>query len=152
MSYSNFDLGYVVTRPDNSYARLDAYNQDSIFGPPEPPMTPSMQYITLPQEHVNYGYNALTHNSDGGNYYTVANGYGKPCTTFNTAKCPTNQIIAPAGAPAPAPAPGPAPMEGYSRGITKMSLDQKESYKLSRGVKEPFWNKANIWDKNSWKF
>lgn len=107
MSYSNFDLGQVITRPNNNYARLNAYNQDSLFGPPEPPMTPSMQYITLPQEHVNYGYEALTHDSDGSKYYNVTTGYGGKCTTFNTAKCPTNQVIAPAGVPAPAPAPTP---------------------------------------------
>ena len=110
MAYSNFDLGWVGTRPNTFYAKLDAYNQDSLFGPPEPPMTPSMQYITLPQEHVNYGYDALTHHSDGSRYYSVTSGYGNKCTTFNTAKCPTNQVIGGAGlAPAPAPAPAPSP-------------------------------------------
>lgn len=111
MSYVNADLGYIVTKPSNIYAKLDSYNQDNLIGPPEPPVTPSMQYITLPKDHVNWGYDALTHDSDGNGYYSVTAGYGNRCTTFNTAKCPTNQIIGPAGAPAPAPAP--AVREGF---------------------------------------
>ena len=113
MAYVNQDLGFVVTRPNNFYAKLDTYNQDSLIGPPVPPIVPSMQYITLPQEHANYGYDALTHHGDGSNYYSVTTGYGNKCTTFSTAKCPTNQIISPAGAPAPAPAPAPAVREGF---------------------------------------
>jgi hypothetical protein len=102
----NSDLGWIGTRPSTFYAKLNTYNQDNLFGPPINPIVPSMQYITLPQEHVNYGYDALTHHGDGNNYYSVTTGYGNKCTTFNTAKCPTNQIIGGAGAvPAPAPAP-----------------------------------------------
>ena len=114
MAYANSDLGFVVTRPNNFYAKLDSYNQDTLFGPPVPPIVPSMQYITLPQEHVNYGYDALTHDSDGSRYYSVTAGYGKKCTTFNTAKCPTNQVIGGTGlAPSPAPAPAPMLREGF---------------------------------------
>lgn len=113
MAYANSDLGFVVTKPSNFYARLNTYTQDYMFGPPLPPVVPSMQYITLPQEHVNYGYEALTHDSNGDRYYNVTSGYGNRCTTFNTAKCPTNQIISAAGAPGPAPAPSPAIREGY---------------------------------------
>lgn len=123
----NADLGFVVARPNNFYAKLDTYNQDNLIGPPVPPIVPSMQYITLPQEHVNYGYDALTHDSDGSNYYNVTTGYGNRCTTFNTAKCPTNQIISPAGAPAPAPAPAPAHAqvrEGYCHPPSQSSPNQ----------------------------
>jgi glutaredoxin len=112
MAYVNSDLGFIGTKPSNFYAKLNSYNQDSVFGPPVPPIVPSMQYITLPQEHVNYGYDALTHHGDGNNYYSVTTGYGNKCTTFNTAKCPTNQIIGGAGA-VPAPAPAPEVREGF---------------------------------------
>lgn len=114
MAYVNTELGYVVTKPNNVYAQLDTYNNDSIIGPPVSPIIPSMNYIQLPRDYTNYGYNSLSHDFDGNGYYNVMNGYGKKCTTFDMAKCPRNQIITPVGAgPAPAGYPAPAVREGF---------------------------------------
>jgi len=90
------ELGAIVTIPRNAYGTLDEYN--SIFGPPVSPIIPPMQYISLPQDHANYGYNTLSHDYDGVGYYNVEDGYGKKCTTFGVAKCPSNLPISP---PAP---------------------------------------------------
>lgn len=115
MAYVNNELGYVITKPNNIYAKLDKYTQNSIFGPPISPIVPSMNYIQLPHDTQNYGYDALSHDNDGVGYYNVVTGYGQKCTSFNVAKCPTNQIIAPhGGAPGSYPAPAPATREEFA--------------------------------------
>lgn len=128
MAYvNNSEPGGVLTRPNNVYTSLDKYNEKSIFGPPLSPIIPSMQYIQLPIEHTNYGYEALSHDYNGVGYYTVESGYGNKCTSFATAKCPRNEIIGVHGGrgPAPAPAPAPAPIkEMYSDPNTINNLSE----------------------------
>jgi glutaredoxin len=101
------ELGAVVTNPKNGYAQLDSYNLKSIWGPPISPIVPPMQYIQLPHEYNNYGYNALSHDYNGVGYYTVESGYGKKCTSFHMAQCPNNEPIRP---PAPPIVSTPPPM------------------------------------------
>lgn len=101
------ELGAVVTNPKNGYAQLDSYNLKSIWGPPVSPIVPPMQYIQLPHEYNNYGYNALSHDYNGVGYYTVETGYGKRCTSFHVAQCPNNEPIKP---PAPPIVSTPPPM------------------------------------------
>jgi glutaredoxin len=92
------ELGAVVTNPKNGYAQLDTYNLKSVWGPPVSPIVPPMQYVQLPHDYNNYGYNALSHDYNGVGYYTVESGYGKRCTSFHLAQCPGNEPIKP---PAP---------------------------------------------------
>ena len=126
MSYLNTELGFVITRPNNVYAKLDKYNSDNLIGPPLNPNIPPMQYIHLPREHQNYGYDTLSHDFNGIGYYNVETGYGNKCTTFDTARCPGNRVIqapmmgAPSAPSAGMPAAGhpsagmPATRENYS--------------------------------------
>lgn len=93
------ELGAVITNPKNGYAQLDTYNIKSVWGPPVSPIVPPMQYIQLPHDYNNYGYNALSHDYTGVGYYTVESGYGKKCTSFHMAQCPGNEPVRP---PAPA--------------------------------------------------
>ena len=89
------ELGAIVTKPNNVYAQLNNYNENSVWGPAISPIVPPMQYITLPHEYDNYGYNALSHDYDGIGYYNVETGYGKRCTSFHLAQCPRNEPIKP---------------------------------------------------------
>lgn len=93
------ELGAVVTNPKNGYAQLDTYNLKSVWGPPISPIVPPMQYIQLPHEYNNYGYNSLSHDYNGVGYYNVETGYGKRCTSFHLAQCPNNEPIKPPAAP-----------------------------------------------------
>lgn len=93
------ELGAVIANPKNGYAQLDTYNFKSVWGPPVSPIVPPMQYIQLPHEYNNYGYNALSHDYNGVGYYTVETGYGNRCTSFHTAQCPNNEPIRPPAAP-----------------------------------------------------
>ena len=93
------ELGAVVTNPKNGYAQLDTYNYKSIWGPPISPIVPPMQYIQLPHDYNNFGYNSLSHDYNGVGYYTVEDGYGKRCTSFHMAQCPNNEPIRPPAPP-----------------------------------------------------
>lgn len=93
------ELGAVVTNPKNGYAQLDTYNLKSVWGPPVSPIVPPMQYVQLPHDYNNYGYNALSHDYNGVGYYTVESGYGKRCTSFHLAQCPSNEPIKPPAPP-----------------------------------------------------
>lgn len=93
------ELGAVVTNPKNGYVQLDSYNLKSVWGPPISPIVPPMQYIQLPHEYNNYGYNALSHDYNGVGYHTVESGYGKRCTSFHVAQCPNNEPIKPPALP-----------------------------------------------------
>jgi len=115
---SSYDGSSSFVQPNNVYKKLENYNIDSLIGPPISPIVPSMQYITLPKEHDNFGYEALSHDYNGVGYYDINTAYGKSCTTFNLGKCPSNRVI-PSGT-APAPAPAPAPMmirEGFQPSV-----------------------------------
>lgn len=93
------ELGAVVTNPKNGYAQLDTYNFKSVWGPPVSPIVPPMQYVQLPHDYNNFGYNALSHDYNGVGYYTVESGYGKRCTSFHMAQCPSNEPIKPPAPP-----------------------------------------------------
>ena len=93
------ELGAVVTNPKNGYAQLETYNTKSVWGPPVSPIVPPMQYVQLPHDYNNYGYNSLSHDFNGVGYYSVETGYGKRCTSFHTAQCPSNQPIKPPAPP-----------------------------------------------------
>ena len=101
------ELGAVITNPKYGYAQLDTYNYKSVWGPPVSPIVPPMQYIQLPHDYNNYGYNALSHDYDGVGYYNVETGYGKRCTSFHMAQSPNNEPIRP---PAPPMLSTPPPM------------------------------------------
>jgi len=127
MAYvNNSEPGSALTKPNNVYVSLDGYNKNSIFGPPVSPIIPSMQYIQLPQEHENYGYESLSRDNDGVGYYSITSGYGNRCTSFNTAKCPRNEVIHRRGGPGPAPAPAPAPAvyEGFQMPGVRQHLEE----------------------------
>lgn len=110
-SCGNQSISY--SKPASLYNELATYNKNSLFGPPLPPLTPSMQYPTLPREPPGYQYNALTHGYNGTGYYTIDSGYGgenNTCTTFFIGKCPSNREI-----PLPSPPSPNAPIvEGFS--------------------------------------
>lgn len=99
------ELGAVITNPKNGYAQLDSYNMKSVWGPPVSPIVPPMQYIQLPHDYNNHGYNALSHDYNGVGYYTVESGYGRKCTSFHMAQCPGNEPVRPPAAPIVSTAP-----------------------------------------------
>ena len=93
------ELGAVIADPKNGYAQLDTYNFKSVWAPPVSPIVPPMQYIHLPHEYNNFGYNSLSHDYNGVGYYTVESGYGNRCTAYHTAQCPNNAPIRPPAGP-----------------------------------------------------
>lgn len=123
------ELGAILTKPNNAYASLDGYNDNSVFGPPVSPIIPPMQYVTLPKDHINYGYNSLSHDYDGIGYYNVESGYGKKCTSFGLAKCPANEPIAPPAPPLPTTSPPQLKEDfffepsGQSKALKELALD-----------------------------
>lgn len=153
MSYITTESANVITNPNNAYASLDTYNMDNIIGPPISPIVPSMHYIQLPQEHMNYGYDALSHDYNGIGYYNVTTGYGNKCTTFELARCPSNRAMscggapgtpggAPSGAPAGAPSAAGCPVtvpstrEGYSQPLVYHQTTAAPMQSVQKTIKD----------------
>ena len=85
-----------MTSVNSDYTTLSSYLQGQQFGPKTLFSDTNMSYPILPQYHVNYGYNALTHDGDNGKYYTINNGYtcgAGQSTTFMVGSCPTNSFV-----------------------------------------------------------
>ena len=87
----NCSNSYV--NPDHSYLSLKNYNKvvsGLVVGPPEPKNTPSMnKQIVLNYQTPYNPYDALTYDSQPGNYYTVSSGqYGsKTCQVNMPRQC-----------------------------------------------------------------
>jgi len=57
---------------------------------------PSMRYPTLLKPGDNFGYDALTHDSDASGYYTIQSAYGKTCEPqYYVGTCPSNHFHSP---------------------------------------------------------
>ena len=90
--YSSPEYNNNLTSSYNDYNTPSNYN--TLFAKKLPPTVPSMNFPVILEQSNIYGYDALTHDSDGTNYYTVGSGYGKTCTpNYYVAKCPNNKFI-----------------------------------------------------------
>lgn len=80
----------------NEYGSQQRYN--TLFANKLPDTVPSMNFPVVLQQNTSkpYGYDALTHDSDGTGYYTVKTGYSRDCEpVYNTVKCPENRVLRP---------------------------------------------------------
>ena len=103
----------------SDYTNLANYLEGQQFGPKSSVPTPDMAYPILPENRVNYGYRALTHDSTPyPGYYNIESGYGSEnkCTTFNIGSCPSNMVVRPY-----APAPSAPSVEGFQYGNGAMN-------------------------------
>lgn len=101
----------------SDYTSLSNYLEGQQFGPKPSVPTPDMAYPILPEKRVNYGYQALTHDSfPYTGYYNIESGYGKQnkCDSFMFGSCPSNTYVRPYAPPAP-PTP-PQSREGFQLG------------------------------------
>jgi glutaredoxin len=85
------------TSPNNEYGSLaNSSSYNTLFAEPLPQTVPSMVYPVIMEQSNPYGYDVLTHDSDGTGYYTLLSAYGKSCNpSYYVAKCPTNKFIRP---------------------------------------------------------
>lgn len=92
-----------MTSVYSEYTKLSSYLQGQQFGPKSSVPVPDQGYPILPLNQVNYGFNALTHDSNGVGYYNIESGYGQPkqCTSFMVGSCPSNNVIQPYGPKGP---------------------------------------------------
>jgi len=95
--YSNF----LTSNRHNIYAVPPQYN--TLIAQKLPATVPSQSYPTiLVQNQKEYGYNALTHDSDQMGYYSLTTAYGNKCEpSYIIAKCPENRVIRPFNPSAP---------------------------------------------------
>lgn len=94
--FSTTEYRSPLTNVFTDYSDIQKYNKSSQFGPTLPPSTPSMQFPTLLEQGNRFGYDALTHDGDGSNYYSLESAYGKSCNPkFYVAKCPENKFLRP---------------------------------------------------------
>jgi len=119
----------------SEYGTQDKYN--TLFASKLPDTVPSMNFPTILEQNTfkPYGYNSLTHDSDGTGYYTVKTGYSKDCDPkYNTVKCPQNRVLRPF---APDPkhyiSPSACPIENQyvSEGFANDPLSLVKQLKLS---------------------
>jgi glutaredoxin len=91
-TYSTTEYNNNLTSSYTDYSTPSNYN--TLFAQKLPPTVPSMNFpVVLEQGNV-HGYDALTHDGDGNQYYNVKSAYGTSCTpNFFVAKCPDNKFI-----------------------------------------------------------
>ena len=121
----------------NDYTKLSTYLNGQQFGPKSALPSPDMAYPILPEKRVNYGYSALTRDSNPyTGYYSIESGYGKKenCgPSFMYGACPSNAFVRPYIQEPPAP-PTPTPSgpskEGFQlKGQEQAPLDMKPQLK-----------------------
>ena len=84
----------AYSAPYNEYSNLNHYNTQ--FGPRLPPSVPSMSQPVILEQGNQYGYDALTHDTDGNQYYNIGSAYGTSCTPkYYVAQCPSNKKLRP---------------------------------------------------------
>lgn len=121
--FSSGEYTNAYASPYTDYTHLDEYYKGSQFGPKIPATVPSMAYPTLLEQGNPYGYDVLTHDTDGNNYYNVEKAYGSSCQPkYYVAKCPDNNFLRPFVPENPrfhdAPTPCPVKNEPVSEGYT----------------------------------
>jgi glutaredoxin len=90
--YSSPEYNNNLTSSYNDYNTPSKYN--TLFAKKLPPTVPSMNFPVILEQSNIYGYDALTHDSDGTTYYDVSSAYGKSCNpNYYVAKCPNNKFI-----------------------------------------------------------
>ena len=105
----------------SDYTNLSNYLEGQQFGPKPSVPTPDMAYPVLPENRVNYGYRALTHDSSPyTGYYNIESGYGSQnkCGTFMYGSCPSNTYVRPYFPAPPSPSPS---TEGFQVGASAPS-------------------------------
>jgi len=96
MSYTSSEFYGSYAHPTHEYSHEGNYYEGSQFGPPPKATTPDMKFPTILEQSNRFGYNALTHDGDGTNYYNVANAYGNSCDPkYYVAECPSNKFVRP---------------------------------------------------------
>lgn len=91
---SNGEYVSAYTAPYSEYSNLNRYNTQ--FGPRLPPSVPSMSQPIILEQGNKYGYDALTHHTDGNQYYNIGSAYGNSCTPkYYVAQCPSNKKLRP---------------------------------------------------------
>jgi len=94
--FSSGEYTNAYASPYSEYTHLQHYYKGSQFGPKLPASVPSNAYPTILKQGNEYGYDALTHDTDGTNYYNVEKAYGNSCQPqYYVAKCPENKFIRP---------------------------------------------------------
>lgn len=108
----------------SEYADLERYNHDSRFGPPVRGL-PQQFPVLLEQKNV-YGYDALTHNNDEGQYLNVSSAYGNSCNPrYYVGNCPKNNPVR----SFPPPLPTHAPLRESFQSSQNM-VDKLKKYKI----------------------
>ena len=121
--FSSGEYTNAYASPSSEYTHLNTYYKGSQFGPKLPASVPSNGYPTILKQGNEYGYEALTHDTDGNSYYNVEKAYGNNCQPkYYVAKCPENKFIRPFvpdgntsmnGPPTPCPVKTQPIAEGY---------------------------------------
>jgi len=92
----NGEYTNAYASPSSDYTSLDHYYRGSQFGPKLPATAPSMAHPVLLKQGNPYGYDVLTHDTDGNDYYNVEKAYGSNCQPdYYVAKCPGNEFLRP---------------------------------------------------------
>jgi glutaredoxin len=129
-TYSTTEYNNNLTSSYTDYSTPSNYN--TLFAQKLPPTVPSMNFpVVLEQGNV-FGYDALTHDGDGNQYYNVKSAYGTNCTpNFFVAKCPDNKFIRSflpgpneAVSPSACPIDNELVSEGYASGMNMNSTIQ----------------------------
>ena len=120
--FSSGEYTNAYASPSTEYTNLQNYYKGSQFGPKLPASVPSNGYPTILKQGNEFGYEALTHDTDGNNYYNVEKAYGNSCQPkYYVAKCPENKFLRPfvpdgnsvVGPPTPCPVKTEGIAEGY---------------------------------------
>jgi len=94
--FSSGEYTNAYASPYSEYTHLGHYYKGAQFGPKLPASVPSNAYPTILRQGNEFGYDALTHDTDGTNYYNVEKAYGTSCEPkYYVAKCPENKFIRP---------------------------------------------------------
>jgi glutaredoxin len=120
--FSSGEYTNAYASPSTEYTNLQNYYKGSQFGPKLPASVPSNGYPTILKQGNEFGYEALTHDTDGNSYYNVEKAYGNSCQPkYYVAKCPENKFLRPfvpdgnsvVGPPTPCPVKTEGIAEGY---------------------------------------
>lgn len=79
----------------SDYADLEKYNKSSQFGPPLKRNTPAMEFPILLKQKNGFGYDALSHGNEDGQYLKLSTAFEETEPQYYVAKCPQNNQVQP---------------------------------------------------------
>ena len=77
----------------SDYADLEKYNKSSQFGPPLKRNTPAMEFPILLKQKNGFGYDALSHGNEDGQYLKLSTAFEDTEPQYYVAKCPQNNQV-----------------------------------------------------------